>query len=440
MIRKWLAVNILLTLGCFLCLSVLPAAAYSPQQGQQPAYTIPEYNAYQAARAETNPQARIKLLEDFVAKWPSSTLMKYIYQLDYGTYNDLKNYPKVVEFADKYVAASDPKEDMGTQLQALYIRALAFNFAFKENDPNAADELKHARDAAMQGLKTLGALPKPDTMTQDQFDQQKKAPSALFNYTAGFAALQLKDYKAAVDSFQAALKDNPTDGITYFRLGVAYLQQAPPQSMDGFWALARSIALKGPGEAQVRDYLRKRLADYEQAGCDNVVDAQMNEMIQLAGSAADRPATYSIPSADDLNKIRQSSTILTVIADLKTGGDKAKMTWLAVCGSEFQDVPGRIVDMTPAADGSVTFEMYTGASQEEMDAATGPNVELKITGEPGATRFNKKDYFRYSGALIGYDPQPLLIHWDKAKINPEDVPAEKAEPGKKRTLKKPGQK
>jgi hypothetical protein len=47
MIRKWLAVNILLTLGCLLCLSVLPAAAYSPQQGQQPAYTIPEYNAYQ---------------------------------------------------------------------------------------------------------------------------------------------------------------------------------------------------------------------------------------------------------------------------------------------------------------------------------------------------------------------------------------------------------
>lgn len=164
----------------------------------------------------------------------------------------------------------------------------------------------------------------------------------------------------------------------------------------------------------------------------------MNEMIQLAGSAADRPATYSIPSADDLNKIRQSSTILTVIADLKTGGDKAKMTWLAVCGSEFQDVPGRIIDMTPAADGSVTFEMYTGASQEEMDAAKDPNVEVKIAGEPGATRFNKGDYFRYSGALIGYDPQPLLIHWDKAKINAEDVPPEKAAPGaKKRTLKKP---
>jgi hypothetical protein len=67
-------------------------------------------------------------------------------------------------------------------------------------------------------------------------------------------------------------------------------------------------------------------------------------------------------------------------------------------------------------------------------------VELKIAGEPGATRFAKGDYFRYSGTLIGYDPQPLLIHWDKAKINPEDVPPEKAEPGarKKRTIKKPG--
>ena len=48
-----------------------PAAARgaAPQE-QKPAYTIAEYNAYQAARTEKDPQAQIKLLDDFVNKFP----------------------------------------------------------------------------------------------------------------------------------------------------------------------------------------------------------------------------------------------------------------------------------------------------------------------------------------------------------------------------------
>ena len=40
-------------------------------------------------------------------------------------------------------------------------------------------------------------------------------------------------------------------------------------------------------------------------------------MLQLAANSPDRPATYTIPSADDLNKVRQSSNIITVISDLQ---------------------------------------------------------------------------------------------------------------------------
>jgi hypothetical protein len=59
------------------CAPARPVAAFAPQQqDNKPApYTIPEYNAFQAARAETNPANRIKLLDDFVSKFPASTLM-----------------------------------------------------------------------------------------------------------------------------------------------------------------------------------------------------------------------------------------------------------------------------------------------------------------------------------------------------------------------------
>ena len=98
----------------------------------------------------------------------------------------------------------------------------------------------------------------------------------------------------------------------------------PPQALDGFWALARAVNLKVPDSDKVKDYLRAKVLAYEQPGCDTQVDAQLSEMLQLAANSPDRPATYTIPSADDLNKVRQASNIITVISDLNGGGDKAQ--------------------------------------------------------------------------------------------------------------------
>ena len=40
------------------------------------------------------PQNRVKLLDDFVTKFPNSTLMTYVDQLYLSTYNELKDYPE----------------------------------------------------------------------------------------------------------------------------------------------------------------------------------------------------------------------------------------------------------------------------------------------------------------------------------------------------------
>ena len=447
MSRKWVAASGLVFLVFVLlswspCLAAAQQQQSQQQQSQQPTYTIPEYNAFQAARAEKDPQARVKLLDDFVQKFPNSTLMPYIYQLYIDTYNQLKNYPKVVEYADRLIALGD-KVQLDSRISADYIRSTAFEFAFNPKDPNSKDELQHTRDAADLGLKLLAQWQKPQTLTDDQYAQQKKLAAAAFNNAGGFAALQQKDYKAAANYYRASLAVTGPDPVTYYRLGVALLLESPPESMDGFWALARAVALKGPAEAQARTYLRKQMLAYQQPGCDNLIDAQMNELIQLATSSADRPATYNIPSSADLDKVRQSSNILSVISDLKAGGDKAKVTWLAVCGSEFPEVVGKVLEVTPSGD-NVDLKVYTGATSEEMEAATTPNMEVKVIGQPEASRLQKDDGVRFSGTLASYDPEPFLLHWDKCKVNPEDIPAQKAEPGRRRPHrvppKKPGQK
>jgi tetratricopeptide (TPR) repeat protein len=445
MMRKcYLIKGVLLLALVLVGLHAPPAAARAFPQDQKPTYTIPEYNAFQAARAETNPQNRLKLLDDFVSKFPNSTLMTYVDQLYLSTYNELKDYPKVIETADKINAMGD-KVDAAARLQALQTRVQAFLSTFNPKVPDAHDQLTKQRDAAREGADLLTKYPKPanSTMTDAQFGDQKKPGLAFFYASAGFADLQLKDYPSAVDDFKKALTNNPNDAVSWYRLGLAYLGMNPPQSIDGFWALARAINLKVPDADKIKDYLRKAILAYEQPGCDGSVDEQVNELLTLAGTTGDRPATYTIPAAADLQKIAQGSTILTVITDLSAGGDKAKMTWLAICGAQFPGVVGKIIDVKQG-EGFVDFMVFTGASEDEVDKATTANMDVKVwiqpppPGTPGAAqdspqpdvvRLQKDDGIRFSGAIVSYDPSPFMLHWDQVKVDPAAIP-EKTETGK----------
>jgi hypothetical protein len=438
---------VLLTALTFVSMTVPPAAAQDATQdaGKTP-YTIPEYNAFQACRAEKDPAAQVKCLDDFVAKYPNSSLLQYVYQLYYPAYYQLKDNKKAMLYADKVASLGD-KIDQGVLLQALQTHVQLFPLVFDPKAPDAHDQLVKERDVALQGATLLKnfAKPKEDNESDDAFAQKKKPVLAFFFASSGFADLQLKDNAAAAEAFKSALANNPTDAVSEYRLGLAYLGMAPPQSLDGFWALSRAINLKVPDDKKIKDYLRTQILAYEQPGCDVQVDAQLSELLQLAANAPDRPSTYSIPSADDLKKIRDVSNILTVISDLGAGGDKAKMTWLAICGSDFPEVVGKIIDIQQNADGSADFHVYTGATPEDMQAATTANMDVKvwtaapatappagapqITPQPDVVRLQKDDGIRFSGTLVSYDPSPFLLHWDSVKVDPSVIP-EKSDTGK----------
>jgi hypothetical protein len=204
--------------------------------------------------------------------------------------------------------------------------------------------------------------------------------------------------------------------------------------------LARSIALKspsGPNEAQVRTYIKNQLIRYQQPGCDKLIDEQVNELITLAGSSPERPSTFTVPSAADLQKAREdTSSFLTA---LRAGGDAGKVMWLATCGLEYPDVGVRVMEAPVAEGDAITLKVFRGVTPEEIQAATAANMTVKVTGQPAATRLEKDAEVRFTGTLVGYSQNPFLLTWDKAKINAEDVPAEKAAkkaPAKKAPAKK----
>ncbi len=449
--------TILIALGSFalLALSAAPAHAQAPaaapEGGQQakPTYTMPEYNAFTACQGEKDPNQQVKCFDDFVSRFPNSTLLQYVYPAEVQDYQKLKNCQQVVTVADKVIGMDTLA--VGTRLQAILARLQGFAQCYKADDPNAAADLAKDRDLALQGKKMLPQIPKPPSVTDEVFQQSLKQVSSILDNQAGWASLQLKDYPGAVTAYKDALTDNPKDAAASYELGTAYLAMNPPQTLDGFWAIARAIDLNVPQTDQVKQFLRSRILTYEQPGCDNQVDQQLNNMLQLAQNSPDRPATFTIPSAADLSQIRSNSTILTILSDLQGGGDKAAQTWLATCGSELSAVSGKIIDVQQG-DGFIDFMVFTGATSEEMQAATTPNMDVKvytampatppaaptagataptITPQPDVVRLQKDDPIVFSGTIVSYDPSPFLLHWDNVKVDPSSIPAEKST-GRKR--------
>jgi tetratricopeptide (TPR) repeat protein len=435
MIRKWIVTGaglLWIALGCGTGAGKLWAAPRAAQDQSKPGYSLAEYNQYQAADKETNSQQKIKLLDDFVKAYPNSTLMPYVYRDYYTTYMQLKNFCQAIDYADKMIALGD-KIDTTGRLEAYYTRAQAFYLGMADKCLQTPDALTKARDTALAGLKTLDDLKKPDNVDDKQFEAQKKGVKVLFNAVAALSSTSMKDYAAAAGYYKTLLSIDPTDAVSHYRLGIVDLQMNPPMGSDGFWELARAIDLKIPNDAQVRAYLKNQIIRYQQPACDKLVDDQVTELLTLAASATDRPATLNVPSAADLQKARDDTA--NFIPSLMAGGDAGKAMWLASCGLEYPDVGVRVME-PPVVDGdTVALKVFRGATPEEIEAATAPNMGVKIEGQPEAKRLEKDAVVRFTGTLTGYTQNPFMLNWEKAKINTEDLPEEKG-PAKKGPAKK----
>jgi len=430
--------------GALISHAQAPAAGAS-QDASAPKYTMAEYNAYQACAAEKVPATLIKCLDDFVSKYPNSTLLNYVYQLYSQGYGAQKNYLKVIEYSDQLAAMGD-KVDAGTRFTAYYTHVAAYSGLLTDQPKTAGADpalAKGAEDAAAAALKVLPDVKKPDTTADDAWAKQIIQFKVFLEGVAAQAATVAKDCANAIADYKAVLAINPDDAISNYRLGLAYMCVNPPQQMDAFWSIARAVTAKSATQAQsakVKDYLRKLIANYQGGSvCDSLTDAELNELLQLAGSSPDRPGSYTLASAADLTAAQKDMTIASVIADLKAGGDKGKLTWLASCGLEFPEVPGKVIEVVPGAAPTdpIVLKIAFVTSDAEFDAATTANMDVKVVGQPEAARVEKDSAVHFTGTLTAFDPDPaFFLHWDKAKVKEEDIPKEKAAP-KKPVRKKP---
>ncbi len=429
--------SVLMAFVLFLSAAGLATAvlAQGGQQQQQaaspPQYGAEAYNAYNACKAITVPEQQVGCLDNWVDKYSKSDpgLNPYVDVVYISAYSAVKDYPKAVAAADKVLAL--PNLVPEDQFAYLFARAQCFMAGIGTKELNTPEALSAARDAARQALKTLDTLKKKDATKQEDWDKFKKDSTGYLWQVIATTSTKLKDYPGEIEAYRALLTLDPNDGASYYQIGAAYYQMTPPQYLDAFWNIARAISLKVQGADQIHAYLRALVLKY-QGGlvqCDPLLDQEVNQMIQLAGGSADRPASYTLPTGDDLTKAQQDTA--NFIPYLQEGGDHGKLMWLAVCGLEYTDFVTKIIaiDLPPAdapPDAPIVLHVYTGADAAATQAGTVADMEVKIVGQPDAKRLQAGDEMEFTATLVGYDPSPFMLHWEKGKANPDFIPAERA--------------
>jgi predicted Zn-dependent protease len=122
-----------------------------------------------------------------------------------------------------------------------------------------------------QAITLLPAyLASPDAKGVDQ-----AGLTSQVHYTLGLVYLRQKRLGSSQQEFLTALKSKPNDAVTYYRLGLAYVQEMKnDQAMDAF---AKSAFLKGVSEQPARDNLKALYV------VKNKSEQGIDDFIQTAG-------------------------------------------------------------------------------------------------------------------------------------------------------------
>jgi predicted Zn-dependent protease len=192
-----------------------------------------------------------------------------LYQTIIQGYQQLNDAAKMMEWGDK--ALGFKPDDLNTLAMLSNVMAERP----PSNDEEKAKQMKRAEELANQALTQLPTiLAGPDAAN---FTAQGKAElTSQLHYTLGLVYLQQKKFGQSQQELLTALKSKPNDPITYYRLGIAYVQDSKAdQAMD---ALGKSVFLKGVSEAGARDILKQLYVQ------KNKSEQGMEDYIKSAGA------------------------------------------------------------------------------------------------------------------------------------------------------------
>lgn len=195
-----------------------PAAGQTPApQGKRPpaAKTQPEFEAYKAAVAQTDPAALEKAADDFAAKFPDSELRAPLYTVAMGRYQG--NPDKMMEVGKKILVidADDPAALVGV--------AQAIVEKMHDTDLDKDQERAEAKKYAERAMETINTDVPTSGYSQEQLTGFKNGVLSEAYFILGTLSFKASNWADAEVNLRKSVDLMPQqpDAFTIFQLAVA---------------------------------------------------------------------------------------------------------------------------------------------------------------------------------------------------------------------------
>ena len=368
-----------------------------------------EYNAYVGAVQQQDAAAKISGLEAFITQYPNSVMKVDALELLMGAYQQAGNQAKAIDTAQKVLKAD-----------ACNVRALALlaytKRAMAEANQSAQQNLTEAGQYGEKGLQCLQTAPKPEGMSDADFQKFKTQTAVIFNGSAGISALQAKDYAKAQKFLRTSVEGDPTNLRDIYPLALAYLTPGPNEKdLDGLFFIARASNLaQGDGKAKISQFGKSKYVKYHGA------DDGWNELLAQAATTTLPPSGFTIKQyipptpaeqcADLLKtkKVEEMNFAEWQLCLSEGSPEDAEKVWSTLKGKPLQ-MGAQVLTATPT-------EITLAGSQDDIDKKTA-DINLTMTAKLTAKEMPKESaVLMFEGTPVSYTAKPFLITMKDGKL------------------------
>jgi tetratricopeptide (TPR) repeat protein len=176
-----------------------------------------EEAAYQAFHKADEPAKKIKLGNAFLAKYPADRYAEAVYEELAQAYYEKQDLPGFYTFSDKGLSL------FPNDVHLLALTGWVIPRAYKHDDPDGDKRLDKAVAYEKHALAAIGALPKPDGVSNQEFDRYKTGEAAIAHSGLGLVYFRQHQFEDSAKELQAATstaaKPDQTD---YYVLGADF--------------------------------------------------------------------------------------------------------------------------------------------------------------------------------------------------------------------------
>ncbi|MDP9337437.1 MAG: hypothetical protein M3P45_01075 [Acidobacteriota bacterium] len=154
--------------------------------------------------------------EAFLQKYPNSRYRPSVYSILVMSYLQNGQLDKMEEVADKEIALNPD------DVQVMAVVAQTLPRAMNSKTPNPDKQLAKAEQYSKKAIELTPTLPKPVTLTDENFAAAKKQTLAMAHSGLGLVYIRRGQFSEAIPELNQSVTLDPTpDPVNYYLLGMA---------------------------------------------------------------------------------------------------------------------------------------------------------------------------------------------------------------------------